>query len=144
MSLQVKVKKLNEKAKLPEYATDGSAGMDITATQKTPVMEGSHAYLEYKTGLSFEIPQGHVGLLFPRSSVSKTNLMLANCVGVLDSDFRGEVTFRFKPLGSGKAYEAGDKIGQILIVPFPHIEFQEVAELTDTVRGDGGYGSTGK
>src|ERR1700744_3150088 len=102
MNLNVKIKKLNDKAIVPEYATDGSAGLDITAIERNLILKGSVAYAEYKTGLAFEIPSGYVGLIFPRSSItSKTNLVLANSVGVIDSDYRGEVTFRFKNVGLG-------------------------------------------
>lgn len=100
---------------------------------------------KYGTGLAFEIPDGHVGLIFPRSSIYKTNERLANCVGVIDSDYRGEVSFIFDVIaGSGTPYIKGDRIGQLMIVRLPDIEVQEVEELSDTVRGSGGYGSTGK
>lgn len=147
MKLPVKIKKLSEKAIIPKYATEGSAGMDLTATSEKIVIDGSNTYIEYGTSLAFEIPKGFVALLFPRSSISSnTTLTLSNSVGMLDSDFRGEVTFRFRNLvfGTGKKYKVGDRIGQILIIPYPYIEFQEVSELGDTNRGSGGYGSTGK
>jgi dUTP diphosphatase len=143
----VRVKKLNENAVIPKYATPGSAAMDLTAVSEKRVVDGSVTYLEYSTGLAIEIPPGHVGLLFPRSSISSnTTLMLNNSVGVLDSDFRGEVTFRFKTLAAGatKKYNVGDRIGQILILPIPSIEFEAVTELTPTQRGEGGYGSSGR
>ena len=106
----------------------------------------------YGTGLAFEIPEGYVGLLFPRSSNAKKDLLLSNSVGVLDSGYRGEVTFKFKPcevfekpdLTYPEKYEVGDRIGQLIIIPYPHIEFEVVEELSDTDRGAGGYGSTGK
>ncbi len=143
----VKIKKLHENAVVPKYATDGSAGMDLTAVTEKRFVEGAITYIEYGTGLAFEVPPGYVALLFPRSSISSnTTLMLNNSVGVLDSDFRGEVTFRFKTMavGSTKKYSVGDRIGQILIVPYPKVEFQEATELNDTKRGTGGYGSSGK
>jgi dUTP pyrophosphatase len=147
MKLPVRIKKLNEKAVLPKYATDGSAGMDLTATSEKIVIDGGNTYVEYGTSLAFEIPKGFVALLFPRSSISSnTTLSLSNSVGVLDSDYRGEVTFRFRNLsfGAGKKYKIGDRIGQILVIPYPSIEFEEVSELNDTDRGSGGYGSSGK
>lgn len=140
--MQVKIKKLVEYATIPSYAKDGDAGLDITAI----TVEGNGKYVEYGTGLSFEVPEGYVGLLFPRSSISKYDLILANSVGVLDSGYRGEVKFRFKmtnQTSSAKQYEIGDKIGQIMIVPYPQIEFVE-GELSDTERGTGGFGSSGK
>lgn len=136
----VKIKKINDNAVLPSKSTDGSAGYDITACE---IVEKGH-YLEAKTGLSFEIPEGYVGLLFPRSSISnKPNRMLLNSVGVLDSDYRGEVTFRFSLNDIENRYKVGEKIGQIVIIKHELIEFLEVNELSDTGRGSGGYGSTG-
>ena len=82
--------------------------------------------------------------MFPRSSNAKKDLILSNSVGVLDSNYRGEVMLKFKPQKQGgKMYEVGDRIGQIIIMPYPHIEFKEVEELSETNRGDGGFGSTG-
>lgn len=142
--MKVKIKKLNDFATIPAYATDGSAGMDITAISKTYDDDGN---IVYGTGLAFEIPQGYVGLLFPRSSNAKMNLILTNSVGVIDSDYRGEVTFKFKRADAsceGEQYTIGDRIGQMVIVPYPHIEWEEVKELSATKRGKQGYGSTGK
>lgn len=142
--MKVKVKKLVEGAKLPFYATEGAAGMDLTATSKE---YDNYGCVVYGTGLAFEIPQGYVGLLFPRSSNAKKNLLLTNSVGVLDSDYRGEVFFKFKRVDNGyegEQFAVGDAIGQIIIVPYPHIEFELSDELSTTLRGAGGYGSTGK
>lgn len=169
--MKVKIKRLNKDAVIPNYATDGSAGMDLTAVSKTFDEYGN---IVYGTGLSFELPKGYVGLLFPRSSNSKTQLLLMNHVGVLDSDYRGEVTFKFRPLYHkakesfwlwiakhcfgvkdleplvattwelDSDYEVGDRIGQIIIVKHPNIEFVESEELSETERGNGGYGSTGR
>lgn len=144
--LPVKIKKLSDKAVVPSYATDSSAGMDLTAISETAFTSGSISYVEYKTGLAFEIPEGFCALLLPRSSISSnTTLVLANSVGLLDSDYRGEVTFRFKTISPvGKKYKVGDRIGQILILPYPKVQFEVVTELSDTTRGSGGYGSSGK
>lgn len=142
--MKVKIKKLDDMAVLPYYATDGAAGMDLTATSKE---YDSNGCVVYGTSLAFEIPKGYVGLLFPRSSNAKKNLILSNSVGVLDSDYRGEVFFKFKPLCSeyeGEQYQIGDKIGQIVILPYPYIEFEFADELSETTRGVGGYGSTGR
>tara|TARA_R110001583_G_scaffold67000_1_gene191939 strand:- start:247 stop:669 length:423 start_codon:yes stop_codon:yes gene_type:complete len=140
--MKIRIKKLNENAVIPTYAKQGDAGMDLTCVD----WGISETYVEYDTGLSMEIPEGHVGFLFPRSSVSKTNLVLANCVGVVDSGYRGPVKLRFKELlgPPGGRYKTGDRVGQIIIMPIPNFEFEEVEELTDTSRGDGGFGSTGK
>lgn len=145
--MKVKIKKLNDFATIPTYATDGRAGMDITAISKTYDDDGN---IVYGTGLAFEIPQGYVGLLFPRSSNAKKDLILSNSVGVIDSDYRGEVSFKFKPSycfnkeDMDVIYNVGDKVGQMIIVPYPHIEWEEVKELSETKRGKNGYGSTGK
>lgn len=142
--MKVKVKKLNDNAVLPRYATDGAAGIDLTATSKE---YDYHGNVVYGTGLAFEIPKGYVGLLFPRSSNAKKNLLLSNSVGVLDSDYRGEVFFKFKKHDTsyeGEQYPIGDRVGQIIILPYPYIEFEVADELGTTERGDGGFGSTGK
>jgi dUTP pyrophosphatase len=138
--LKVKVKKLNDNAVVPCYAKRNDAGMDITAIGKRETED----YVEYTTGLAFEVPEGYVGLLLPRSSNCKKSLCLANSVGVLDSGYRGEVLFRFKRvIGEDKHYEVGDRVGQIIILPYPQIEFELVENLSDSDRGDGGFGSSG-
>lgn len=141
--MKVRIKRLHPNAVIPSYAKRGDAGMDLTAT--TVDVDGI-GNIVYGTGLAFEIPEGYVGLLFPRSSNSRTSLILTNSVGVLDSGYRGEVMFKFKSISSihEKYYEIGERIGQIIILPYPHIEFEESEELTKTDRGIGGYGSTGK
>jgi dUTP pyrophosphatase len=138
MSLELKVKRLHPDAKLPRYAHKGDAGMDVVAVSKTE----SEDYIEYGTGLALEVPEGYVCLILPRSSITKKDLMLKNCVGVLDSSYRGELKLRFQKLGD-KVYEVGEKIGQILIIKYPFIRVKEVNELSETSRGDGGFGSTG-
>lgn len=143
-TLTVEIKRFNPDAKIPEYSRPGDAGMDIVATSKKLVIEDGVMFIEYGTGLGFQIPDGYVGLIKPRSSLSKYDLLLSNHVGVIDSNYRGEVTFRFKPIGEGKkVYNVGDRIGQILIQPVPKIKFVEVETLGETVRGANGYGSSG-
>jgi len=138
--MKVKIKKLAPTAVVPKYAKDGDAGLDLTATSRRSDPQG---FIEYGTSLSIEIPYGHVGLLFPRSSISKVNMTLCNAVGVIDSGYRGEICLRFKPAGMGVGiYEVGDRVGQLIIVPYPQIELEEVDELDETVRGVGGFGST--
>lgn len=139
--LKVKIKKLHEHSVLPKYAKPGDAGMDLTAINES--WNDSNNQVTYGTGLAMEIPRGYVGLIFPRSSVSKTTLMLANSVGVVDSDYRGEVKFKFNYLQEGPVYDVKDRVGQLIIMPFPYISFEEVDELSDTDRGEGGFGSTG-
>ena len=137
--MKVKIKKLHPDAVIPSYAKAGDAGMDLTAVE----MEREWNIVTYKTGLAIEIPEGHVGLLFPRSSVYKTSMVLSNCVGVIDSGYRGEIMLKFRSTESNKAYEVGDRIGQLIIMPYPQIELEEVEDLSSTERGKGAYGSTG-
>ena len=142
--MQVRVKKLHPDAVIPSYAKAGDAGMDLTATA---MEKDSHGNITYSTGLAIEIPEGHVGLIFPRSSNSKTDLYLTNHVGVIDSGYRGEIMFKFRPINGiadAYIYAVGDRIGQLIIMPYPSIKFVETDELSDSDRGDGGFGSTGK
>ena len=139
--LEVRFKKLDPEAKAPYQATPGSAGFDLTAVSSENVEDSWH--IRYGTGLAVEIPAGHVGLVFPRSSVYKTKLLLSNGVGVIDSDYRGEITAVFAK-GSGDEYKVGDRIAQLVIMPIPAVKFVEAEELSETERGAGGYGSTGR
>jgi dUTP pyrophosphatase len=168
-NLKVKIRKLNENATIPSYSKDGDAGMDLTATK---MGFDEYGNVVYYTGLAMEIPKGYVGYIFPRSSVSKITLNLANSVGVIDSGYRGEIICKFKPTlqytnnGVGvyingvtinrdvvlgeepqyiydEFYNVGDRIAQIIIMPLPKVTFKEVSELSETERGDGGFGSSG-
>ena len=140
--MQVKIKKLHNNAVIPQYAKAGDAGMDLVATE---VIDGYGFSVTYGTGLAMEIPEGFVGLVFPRSSIRKYELSLTNCVGVIDSGYRGEIqaTFRKEAGIPSKRYEVGDKIAQMIIIPYPAIQFIETDQLSDTERGEGGFGSTG-
>ena len=153
--MKVNVKKLDSNAVTPTYAKHGDAGMDLTAISKE---YDEHGNVCYGTGLAFEIQNGFVGLLFPRSSNTKKDLILGNSVGVIDSGYRGEVVLKFKLVmncqkfekakqdGSAgfdlDAYNIGDRVGQIVIMPVPQIEFNVVDELSTSDRGMGGFGST--
>ena len=144
--MEVKIKKLHKDAKIPTYAKYGDAGLDLSAVD----ISYKDDYISYKTGLAFEIPNGYVGLLFPRSSNSDKDLILCNSVGVLDSGYRGEVEFRYKLVYNGGAsrglqhiYSIGDRVGQIVIIPYPQITFIEEKELEDSERSTNGFGSTG-
>lgn len=172
-NLKVKIKRLDEDAVIPTYAHATDAGVDLVATSKTIDEYGN---VVYGTGIALEIPNGYVGLVFPRSSNSKKYLLLTNSVGVIDSGYRGEVTFKYRPsvmtvcyrklkdrlaqllLGSQRSQkrrgihtetwhlfecEVGDRVGQLIILPYPKVEFEEVKELSDSDRGTNGYGSTG-
>ena len=136
----VKIKKLHPDAVIPKYAKPGDAGLDLTAVDV--VADGNT--LTYKTGLAVEIPFWHVGLLFPRSSVYKTGQTLTNCVGVIDSGYRGEIMMKFTLSPYAQEYDIGDRIGQLIIMPYPRIDFEEADELIPSERGLGGYGSTGR
>lgn len=150
--MEVKIKKLHPNAVIPTYAKDGDAGMDLTAVTKSYDRDGN---IVYGTGLAFEIPKGYVGLVFPRSSISNLDITMSNCVGVIDSGYRGEVTAKFKPamlfnreqrpiILNNRIYEVGERVAQIIIIPYPQITFVEADELSETERGAGGYGSSGK
>lgn len=140
--MKVNIKRLVPEAHIPVYAKNGDAGLDLIATSR----DSEDGFIEYGTGLAIEIPEGHVGLLFPRSSITKKGIMLKNSVGVIDSGYRGEIKLRFHPLikefWKGFTYDIGDKVGQLIIMPIPRIELQEVQELSNSERGDGGFGST--
>lgn len=139
--MQIKFKKLIPEAVAPRRAHATDAGCDLVATSCTTDKDGN---IVYGTGLALEIPAGYMGLLFPRSSNAKQNLLLCNSVGVIDSDYRGEVMLKFKPVGGEKRYAVGERVAQLIIMPYPSVEFAETRELSDTDRGEGGYGSTGK
>jgi dUTP pyrophosphatase len=138
----VKVKKLVPEAVIPSYSKVGDAGMDLTITKE---IENTSFSVSYGFGIALEIPQGYVGLVFPRSSVRNQDLILSNCVGVIDSGYRGELQATFKKtngLDSIK-YKVGERGAQIIILPYPTIYMTEVPELSNTERGSGGFGSTG-
>lgn len=141
--MKVKIKKLNSNVIIPSYAKSGDAGMDLIATK---ILNHTPTQITYGTDIAMEIPEGFVGLVFPRSSIRKTDLSLSNSVGVIDSGYRGEIQATFNKQGgiSAKIYEVGDRIAQIIIIPYPEVEFEEVEELSNTERGEGGFGSTGK
>ena len=144
--MQVRIKKLSPEAIIPSYAKVGDAGMDMVATKVIGENLGS---ITYGTDIAMEIPEGFVGLIFPRSSIRKTNLQLSNSVGVVDSGYRGEIQATFNKIQGidnveRDSYKVGDRICQIMIIPHPTIEFEEVEELNNTERGEGGFGSTGK
>ncbi len=142
--LDVKIKRLCSEAIIPKYETAGAAGMDVYPTS-IEYKEDIDTWV-YGTGLSFEVPAGYMMLIFPRSSNRKTNAYLPNSVGVLDSDYRGEMLFCFKNRDENKKTPPynidGKAIGQIVIIPYPKINFIEVEELNETERGNGGFGST--
>lgn len=143
--MEIKFKKLDEKALLPIRGTKGSAGIDLVCTGvETGWNEVRQLMLIYHTGLAVEIPEGYVGLLFPRSSICGKSIALTNSVGVIDSDYRGEIkaVFRVTTDVAPALYKEGDRFVQLVIVPVPEFEIIESEELSETERGEGGYGST--
>lgn len=138
--MKIKFKKLHSRAVAPIRLSDHAAGWDLHAADV--VTENST--VNYYTGLALEIPIGHVGLVFMRSSISKHPLVLANAVAVIDSDFRGEIVLKFRRvIGGGEYYQPGHRIAQLIIIPIPEMDFIEVDELGKTSRAEGGFGSTG-
>jgi dUTP pyrophosphatase len=139
----IKFKKTHKDAKTPEYSLEGDGCLDLFACQEACF--DSCGNFEYNTGISMEIPEDHVGLLFPRSSITKTRFMLGNSVGVIDSNYRGDIIFKFTTIRDNflPSYRLGDKIGQILVIPRPKVSLEEVDNLSSTNRGAGGFGSTG-
>ena len=138
--LKIKFKKLNPNAVMPKQGTTGAAGFDLTAVS----IEETDQFVKYHTGIAVEIPAGYFGMLVPRSSVVNTGLLMGNSVGIIDNDYVGELSAVFYLRSGCKVYNVGDRIGQLLIVPIPSVEFVEAEELSETERGAGGYGSTGR
>lgn len=141
--MKVNIKKLHPNAVIPKYAKEGDAGMDLVITS---IIDSTTEDVTYGFGISLEIPEGFMGLVFPRSSVRKQSLLLSNSVGVIDSGYRGEIQATFKKTDGNysKKYDLGDRGAQIIIMPVPYVNFIEVGELSSTERGEGGFGSTGK
>jgi dUTP pyrophosphatase len=140
--MKIHFKKLDSKAQKPKFGKPGDAGADLVATS----IELSRAHqIVYGTGLAVEIPEGMVGLVFPRSSVRNYDLTMANSVGVIDSGYRGEIMVTFNKIYgyTSRSYEKGDRIAQLVIMPVPLIQYKEVDELSETQRGTDGHGSTG-
>lgn len=168
----IKVKLLCEQAVMPTKAHASDAGYDLTAIIR---YDDDYGNVVYGTGVAVEIPEGYVGLVFPRSSSANTCLILSNCVGVIDAGYRGEITCKFttkhkmsshtklwhrikyfcncKPLNTnivtinhfdGTAYKVGDRIAQLVIVKLPDVALVQSPDLSDSERGKGGYGSSGK
>jgi len=140
-----KFKKLHEDAVTPTYSKKGDGCVDLHCVSY--VLNEQTNQVTYSTGISLEIPSGYVGLVFPRSSIRRTVLELSNSVGVIDSGYRGEIMATFNVnTGTNQStiYENGERICQLMILPYPKIKFTEVTDLSETDRGEGGFGSTGK
>lgn len=149
----LKIKKVHPDAVVPHYAKPGDAGMDLTAVSaefKNP------RKIKVDFGLQMEIPEGYMGLIFPRSSIQKTFCRLSNSVGVIDAGYRGNVMAFFDVLdvagdmsdaealaAAEKIYAPGMRCAQLIIMPFPHVDVVETDGLSETTRGEGGFGSSG-
>jgi dUTP pyrophosphatase len=141
--MKIQFKKLVQEAQKPKFGKPGDAGADLVATS---VDFSRKNQVVYSTGLAVEIPEGMVGLIFPRSSVRNYDLSMSNCVGVIDSGYRGEIMVTFNILNLHtveNSYQVGDRIAQLVIMPVPLAQYVEVAELSETQRGTDGHGSTG-
>ena len=143
--MEIKYKKLNELAKVPTRGSDSAAGYDLYAATEEKIIIYPHSTLMISTGLSLELPDGYFGAIFARSGLaSKQGLRPANCVGVVDSDYRGEVKVALhNDTGLVQSFEAGDRIAQLVLLPYVEMTFVETEELTETERGEDGFGSTG-
>ena len=141
--MQVKIKKLHPNAVIPSYAKESDAGMDLVATT---IISETPLQITYGLGIALEIPDGYVGLVFPRSSIRNKELVLSNSVGVIDAGYRGELQATFNKIHFGRSivYSVGERVCQIIIIPHPIMQLVEVDELSDSERSSGGFGSTGK
>lgn len=142
--MKLKFKKLNESAVEPSYMKDGDAGLDLTATK---IVKNTLFEVWYNTDIAIEIPKGHFGMLVPRSSITNdATLMMSNSIGIIDAGFRGGMQVRFNRTLKGffkrKKYNIGDRIAQLIIIPFKSVSLEQSAFLSKTDRGTGGHGST--
>lgn len=143
--ITVKIKKLSEKAKIPEYGSEFAAGADLYAVTDGPVEIMPNETVLIKTGISAELPEGYAGLIYARSGLAtKRGLAPANKVGVVDSDYRGEIMVALHNHSNiPQTVDEGERIAQLVVTPFLRVGFEEAENLSDTVRGEGGFGSTG-
>ncbi len=144
--MKLRIKKLDERAIIPTYGSEYSAGADLYALLDSKVEIKPHETVFIHTGISAEIPEGYCGLVFARSSMgAKRGLAPANKVGVIDADYRGEIMVALHNHSENVAFvESGERVAQLAIVPFLKAEFEDAEELSDTARGVGGFGSTGR
>lgn len=145
-TVQLKVKRLPHCKDLPRYATPGSAGMDLTAAIDQPLTLEPGKRAGIPTGITLEIPEGYEGQVRPRSGLAaKAGISLTNCVGTIDSDYRGEVIVLAINHGeTAYTFQPGERIAQLLLMPVPRVEIIEVDETSSSERGEGGFGSTGR
>ena len=144
--MEIKIKRLNERAKIPTFGTEFSAGADLYCAEEHEISVCSGQKCSIGTGISMEIPEGYVGLVFARSGLAcKNGLRLCNSVGVIDADYRGEIKV---VLHNDSEYvreiKPGERVAQMIVMPYPKVSYIEVEELSDTVRGESGFGGTGR
>lgn len=141
--MKIRYKKVSRDAVEPMKAHASDAAFDMTCVSVEE--DRKRNIVTYHTGIAMEIPDGYVGLLFPRSGVYRHQLQLANSVGVIDSGYRGEILFKFRIVQPHiSRFSVGDRVGQLLIIPYPEIALEEAESLAESERGEGGFGSTGK
>ena len=144
--MEIKIKRLNKRAKIPTFGTKFSAGADLYCAEEHEISVCSGQKCSIGTGISMEIPEGYVGLVFARSGLAcKNGLRLCNSVGVIDADYRGEIKV---VLHNDSEYvreiKPGERVAQMIVMPYPKVSFIEAEELSDTVRGESGFGGTGR
>lgn len=144
--INVNIKKLNDNAKIPTRGSEYAAGYDLYACVNEPVVIYPHETVKIGTGIAIEIPDGFFGAIFPRSGLAtKRGLRLSNCVGVCDSDYRGEyIVALHNDTNIPQAIEPNERMAQLVVMPYLPVKFTEVDELSDTERGSCGFGSTGR
>ncbi len=155
--MRLNIEKMNKDAIVPTRGSTYSAGLDLTAIDYEVKNDGTNGIVLFKTGLKMEIPEGYFGAIYMRSGLAKKGQwMLANCTGVIDSDYRGEIMIMLRFIGSNRFYARqinftkeikeliGTRIAQIIIQPYTNVELASVKKVKDTERSDGGFGSTGK
>ena len=144
--MEVKIKLLNNKAKMPTRGSKYSAGMDLYACTNSPIIIAPHKTIKINTGVSIELPRGYFGGIFARSGLATNQgLRLANCVAVIDEDYRGEwIVPLYNDTDNPQTINPMERIAQLVIIPYLNIEFEEVDELSDTERGDKGFGDSGR
>ena len=141
----VRFKKINPNASIPTYGSSYAAGCDLSACIDQAISIPPHTTIKVPTGLAIELPENTVGLIYARSGMAtKRHLAPANKVGVIDADYRGEIIVALHNHSEeAQTIEVGERIAQLVVAPFYHVEFEEVDELSETVRGEGGFGATG-
>lgn len=144
--MEIKFKRLNDLAKVPTRADKGSAGYDLYCASSYDIQIPAHSTVKIGTGLCFEIPSGYWGGIYARSGIAaKRNLRPSNCVGVIDSSYRGEIIVAFhNDSPYTRTVQAGERIAQFIVHKAYDLDFKEVDELTETIRGTGGFASTGE